>query len=107
MNVWKTTQYKFSPTCKHTDVKLLSDTITKSANISGYKFSVMEPSLEKGGPVKVFSFKIRESSSNWVAIGMCHKKIVESKGYSFNFGTIGHGGYMISANGGSWSNIKA
>jgi hypothetical protein len=35
---------------------------------------------------------------------MCHKNIVVSKAYMFNFSTLGHGGYMISANGGTWSN---
>jgi len=53
------------------------------------------------------AFKIKESHSNWVAVGMCHKNIVKSKNYGFNFSSIGHGAYMISANGGSWSNIKA
>lgn len=38
---------------------------------------------------------------------MCHKNIVVSKNYGFNFSAIGHGAYMISSNGGSWSNIKA
>jgi len=28
-----------------------------------------------------------------------------SKSYGFTFGQIGHGAYMVSANGGSWSNI--
>lgn len=35
---------------------------------------------------------------------MCHKNIVSTKNYGFNFSTLGHGGYMISANGGTWSN---
>ena len=41
-----------------------------------------------------------------MAVGFCHKKTVEEKGYSFKFGTIGHGAYMMSSNGGSWSNHK-
>lgn len=57
--------------------------------------------------MKDFAFKIKESTSNWVAVGMCHKNIVASKHYGFNFNTLGHGAYMVSANGGSWSNIKA
>jgi hypothetical protein len=65
----------------------------------------MDPTLEKGVS-KTFAFRIKECSSNWLAIGMCHKKIVESKNFGFNFGSIGHGGYMISCNGGSWSHIK-
>ncbi len=38
---------------------------------------------------------------------MCHKNIVVSKNYTFNFSSLGHGGYMISANGGTWSNNNA
>jgi hypothetical protein len=38
---------------------------------------------------------------------MCHPKIVASKNYGFNFSAIGHGAYMVSANGGSWSHTKA
>ena len=54
-----------------------------------------------------FDFLVRESTSNWLALGFCHQKVVASKGYSFSFGTIGHGAYMVSANGGSWSHSKA
>lgn len=32
--------------------------------------------------------------------------MVQSKGYSFKFNTIGHGAYIMSSNGGSWSNHK-
>lgn len=61
----------------------------------------------EGGPnIKEIGFKIKESTSNWVAVGMCHKDIVAGKNYGFNFSTIGHGAYMVSANGGSWSNTK-
>lgn len=38
---------------------------------------------------------------------MCHKNVVVSKSYMFNFSALGHGGYMISANGGSWSHNNA
>ena len=107
-NIWKkSNRFKFSNTFKHADIKLLTDFHTKSMNTSGYKFAMMEPSLEKGTQNKKFFFRIKECSSNWVAVGMCHKNIVVSKGYTFNFSSLGHGGYMISANGGTWSNINA
>lgn len=106
-NIWKGKIYKFSPIFKHGDVKIISETTVKACNNSGYKYAIMEPSLEKGEKIKYFGFKIKESSSNWVAVGACHKEVVKSKSYGFNFGSIGHGGYMISANGGSWSNNKA
>lgn len=35
---------------------------------------------------------------------MCHKNTVVTKNYGFNFSNLGHGGYMVSANGGTWSN---
>ncbi len=105
-NLWKKVSFKFSNTFKHNDIKLVSEYIVKSQNSAGYKFAIMEPELEKGGKVKTMAFKIKQCTSNWVAVGMCHKNIVVSKNYGFNFSAIGHGGYMISANGGSWSNTK-
>ena len=41
-----------------------------------------------------------------MGIGFCDKNIVQSKNYAFKFGSIGHGAYMVSSNGGSWSNHK-
>jgi len=32
---------------------------------------------------------------------------VKSKGYTFNFSALGHGSYMISSNGGTWSNTDS
>ncbi len=87
-------------------MKLLNDTTVKSQNSSGYKFAIMDYDLEKGNKIKTFAYKVKQSTSNWVAVGMCHKNIVVSKAYGFNFSSIGHGGYLISANGGSWSNSK-
>lgn len=107
-NIWKkSNMYKFSSSFKHNDIKLLSDFHVKSMNTSGYKFVVMEPSLEIGSTVKTFHFRVKECSSNWVAVGMCHKNIVATKGYTFNFSSLGHGGYMVSANGGTWSNTSS
>lgn len=44
-------------------------------NNSSYKFAIMDNTLEKGN-IRNYSFQIKESTSNWLAIGMCHKKIV-------------------------------
>ena len=85
---------------------IVSDSVVKSSNGSGYKFAVMQPNLQEGGDIKEMAFKIKQSHSNWVAVGMCHKNIVKSKNYGFNFSAIGHGAYMISANGGSWSHTR-
>lgn len=47
------------------------------------------------------------TSSNWIAIGICHKNIIKSKNFTFSFSTLGHGAYMISSNGGTWSNHQS
>ena len=52
------------------------------------------------------AFKVNTACS-WLAFGVCHKNIVQSKNYSFTFNSVGHGGYLISSNGGSWSHIQA
>jgi hypothetical protein len=103
-NLWQVS-YKFSQKYKHPDIKLVSDNRVKAGTTQGYKFAVMEPEVEKAGR-KTFSFQVKESKTNWLAVGFCHRKTVEAKNYSFVFGSIGHGGYLISSNGGSWSNHK-
>ena len=66
----------------------------------------MEPSLNsKGVKKRTFAFKLKEvSSSNWIAVGICYKNVIISKNYNFTFSSLGHGAYMISSNGGTWSN---
>lgn len=66
----------------------------------------MEPKIESISK-KTFSFAVNQLTSNWLAIGFCLQKVVQTKNYSFVFGAIGHGAYMISSNGGSWSHSKA
>ncbi len=45
-NIWKRSpKFKFSTTLKHPDIKVVSDSLIKSQNTSGYKFAIMEPSL--------------------------------------------------------------
>ena len=39
----------------------------------------------------------------WVGIGICLKKIISQGNYHFNYNNIGHGSYLISSNGYSWS----
>ena len=59
----------------------------------------------KGIKKRIFAFKLNEvSSSNWIAVGICHKKTIIDKIYNFGFSTLGHGAYLISSNGGTWSN---
>lgn len=107
LRIWNPPRYKFTEETKHADIKLISENAVKAYKNSGYKFAIMEPGVEGGKGSKKFAFKIRESSSNWLAIGVCHKKVIQSKAYGFVFGSVGHGAYMISSNGGSWSHLRA
>ena len=107
MKIWKPLRYKFTEELKHQDIKLLDDRAVKSVKNSGYKFAIMEPGMEQGRSRRQFAFRIRESFSNWLAVGVCHKKLVQGKNFGFVFGSVGHGAYMISSNGGSWSHSRA
>jgi hypothetical protein len=86
---------------------LLNEHTVKAVKSSGYKFAIMEPGIEGGKSGKRFAFRVKESASNWLALGVCHKKLIQGKHYGFIFGSIGHGAYMISSNGGSWSHLRA
>ena len=61
----------------------------------------MEPTIqEKGNRPTTVAFKIKENHSNWLAVGVCYKNTVQQNNYQFNYSTLGHGGYLISSNGG-------
>lgn len=34
---------------------------------------------------------------------MCHRNIIKNNDFKFNYGSTGHGAYMVSSNAGSWS----
>lgn len=62
---------------------------------------------KKMNPVERFAFKITKFNAlnPWISIGVCHRKIVSSKKFEFEYSGK-HGSYMISANGGSWSHLE-
>ena len=39
----------------------------------------------------------------WVGVGICLKNSISAANYHFNYTNIGHGSYLISTNGYSWS----
>jgi hypothetical protein len=107
LSIWNPPRYRFTEELKHQDIKLVSEHAVRAVKSAGYKFAIMEPGVESGKSSKRFAFRVRESNSNWLAIGVCHKKVVQGKNYGFVFGSIGHGAYMVSSNGGSWSHLRA
>lgn len=107
-DVWTSIKYKFSAKFKHPEINLLGPMNVKSGGSSSYKFAIMEPDVERSfGQVKKMVFRIKEASANWLAVGVCHKNLVQSKNFGFSFNVLGHGAYMVSSNGGSWSDTKS
>jgi len=43
----------------------------------------------------------------WVGLGVCHKNIIQTANFKFNYTTVGHGSYLISNNAYSWSHLEA
>ncbi len=39
----------------------------------------------------------------WIGLGICIKSKILESGYKFHYENLGHGSYMISSNGYSWS----
>jgi hypothetical protein len=39
----------------------------------------------------------------WVGVGICLKNMIKTANYHFNYSNIGHGSYLISTNGYTWS----
>ena len=39
----------------------------------------------------------------WIGLGICLKNIIKNANYHFNYNNIGHGSYLVSSNGYSWS----
>ena len=57
--------------------------------------------------VKSFWFKLlnqKNPQNVWVAFGACYKNIIQQKNFSFKNNELGHGAYMITSNGATWSN---
>jgi hypothetical protein len=63
----------------------------------------MEPALNK---TQNLAFEITSCSNNWLALGVCHQKKIKDKGFTFDYSTVGHGAYLVSSNGGSWSSSQ-
>lgn len=44
--------------------------------------------------------------AGWVGIGICLVKSIKNAKFHFNYTNIGHGSYLISTNGYSWSHSE-
>jgi hypothetical protein len=43
---------------------------------------------------------------SWIGVGMCHINTIKNTDFNFEYTEMGHGNYLISSNGYSWSSLK-
>ena len=49
-----------------------------------------------------WAYKVIKCSS-WIGVGICLKQSIINLKYQFNYSNIGHGSYLLSSNGYTWS----
>lgn len=85
----------------HPEIQVNRSILTSLKN--DYKIAYLSKPLARSSKI---NFKFLANTYNWIAVGMCHSRIVEEIGFSFRYHTIGHGVYAVSSNGGIWSHFK-
>jgi hypothetical protein len=55
--------------------------------------------------IKKWTVKIIKLSS-WIGVGVCHRNKIVAGKFNFQYSNTGHGNYLISSNGYSWSSYK-
>ena len=97
---------QFDEKAHHHDLSIYEKLKVKTSGVSSsYRFAVLKPHVESANN-RTVSFRAIENDQ-WVAFGVCHSKIIESKQFQFIHSNIGHGAYMVSSNGGVWSHTNA
>lgn len=69
---------------------------------SGQRFILMEQDLSSNLRKKCWAVKIKKFVG-WIGVGISLKSQIIHVNYNFHYTTIGHGSYLISTNGYSWS----
>ncbi|CAD8117262.1 unnamed protein product [Paramecium sonneborni] len=99
--------FQFSQTFKGANISLSGQNMIaeqKTSESNGQRFIICEPCVPKNGVYK-FGFKVIKYAG-WIGIGVCHRDIIASANYKFNYTNIGHGSYLISNNAYSWSHLQ-
>ncbi|CAK60913.1 unnamed protein product (macronuclear) [Paramecium tetraurelia] len=90
------------PTLPISGQNLIAEQKTSESN--GQRFTICEPCIPKNGVFK-FGFKVIKYAG-WIGVGVCHREVIVSANYKFNYTNIGHGSYLISNNAYSWSHLQ-
>ena len=69
---------------------------------SGQRFILMEPEISRSQQKKTWGVKIKKFGG-WIGVGISLRNLIKTANFNFNYTTLGHGSYLISTNGYSWS----
>jgi len=69
---------------------------------SGQRFILMDKDLNKTFKKKTWGIKIKKFGG-WIGVGISLKSQIVNANYNFHYTVLGHGSYLISTNGYSWS----
>ncbi|EAR90775.1 transmembrane protein, putative (macronuclear) [Tetrahymena thermophila SB210] len=100
-------QLRFSDKLKGTSIQIKSPNLAHQTQneSSGQRFCLLEPNLPQNGRLR-WGFKIK-SLIGWIGIGICLSSIIKGFNYHFKYSKIGHGSYLLSGNGYTWSHSKS
>lgn len=68
---------------------------------SGQRFCLMDEPLPENKTVQ-WGVRVKKFVG-WCGVGICLKNLIKTANYHFNYSNIGHGSYLISTNGYTWS----
>ena len=72
---------------------------------AGQRFILMNKNLNTNTRKKAWGIKIKKFGG-WIGIGISLKKQIATANYNFHYTVLGHGSYLISTNGYSWSHSE-
>ncbi len=75
-SLWSNTLYQFSHEMHDSGIELINPFTIKAKKDSVYQMAVMDPPLTFKNDVETFTFRINANDLEWVAVGVCYKKIV-------------------------------
>jgi hypothetical protein len=97
-------KFIWSATLKGAKIKVTDNLAEQTATeSSGQRFILMEPGLNDG-TLRKKNWGIRvKKFGGWIGIGISMQGLIKAANFHFNYTVIGHGSYLISSNGYSWS----
>jgi hypothetical protein len=100
-------KFFWSSTLKGAKIKITDAIAEQTATeSSGQRFILMEQPLNDGtSRKKTWGIRVKKFGG-WIGIGISLHNLIKNANFHFNYTVIGHGSYLISSNGYSWSHSQ-